>query len=1131
MNDLHQQLRNLTPGKRQLLEILLKEQGVDLGQACIVPQSRDSEYYPLSFSQQRLWFLNELEPGSPLYNNPAAVRLVGHLDASALERSLNEIVRRHELLRTTFTTVDGKPVQRVSPQLSLPLPVVDLRMIPDSEREEEVTRLAVQEARRPFDLSHGPLLRVTLLRLSDDEHVVLLNMHHIVSDGWSIGVLLHEIAALYEAFSQGRPSPLPELPIQYIDFAIWQRNWLQGDVRDEQLGYWKQQLAGELPVVELPTDRPRPPYQTFRGAFETLTIPQEIAAALAGLSRQEDATPFMTLLAAFTTLLYRYCDQTDIILGSPIANRNRTEVEDLIGFFVNTLVLRCDLSGDPTFRELLSRVREVTLGAYAHQDLPFEMLVEELRPERDMSRSPLFQVMFVLNNAPMRPLELPGLRMSLMEVDTGTAKFDIVLSLTEANEGLRGKLEYNIDLFDRSTIVRMIRHFERLLQGIAADPDQRLCELPLLTDEEQQQLLKIWNHTQEQRTEKAYVHQLFELQALQSPKAVAVVCEQDRLTYGDLNRRANQLAHRLRALGVGAEVPVGLCVERSVDLIVGLLGILKAGGVYVPLDPSYPKERLAYMIDDSGLSVLLTHKHLVGSLPEHLAQVVQLDSDWPAISMESAENPDSDLAPQNAAYLIYTSGSTGQPKGVMVSHGTLAEHCVAIREYYELTHQDRVLQFAAFNFDASLEQILPTLIAGAALVVRGPDIWSISEFPARIHEYGLTVVNLPTAYWAQLAREWVGMSDPRPANDLRLVIVGGDRMSSEALRLWRQTPAGAARLLNAYGPTEATITATTFEVAADFEQTKRPEVPIGRPVSGRKAYILDAHGRPVPVGVAGELYLGGAGLARGYRSRPDWTADRFVPDPFSDVPGARLYRTGDRARYLPDGHIEFLGRVDHQVKIRGFRVETGEIEAVLRQHPSLRDVVVVARADGAADRRLVAYVVAEAGDRPTVSDLHRFLKDRLPEFMIPSAFVFLDALPQTPAGKIDRRALPAPEQFRPELEAKYVAPRTATEQLLAEIVANTLGLERVGIYDNFFELGGHSMLAIQVISRVRETFHVDVPLRSLFESPTVAGLALAIARCQAEEESAEELDKMLAELEDLSDEQVRALLSEEDGLL
>lgn len=1035
---------------------------------------------PLSFAQQRLWFLDQMEPGNPLYNIPSAVRLKGSLNAVALSQSFNEIVRRHEALRTTFKTLEGQPVQVIAPTLTLPMLDVDLRQLSNDQRDAEVQRLANEEAEKPFDLAKGPLLRITLVHLDEAEHVVLLTMHHIVSDAWSTGVLVRELTALYEAFSTGQPSPLRGLPIQYADFAAWQRQRLQGEVLDAQLSYWQKQLSGSLPVLQLPADRPRPKVQTFQGAGQSFSISTELTEALKTLSQNEEVTLFMTLLAAFKTLLYRYTFQEDILVGSPIASRNRIEIEGLIGFFVNTLVLRTDLSGNPTFRELLRRVRQITRDAYDHQDLPFEKLVEELQPERDLSYSPLFQVKFMLENAPKENLKLPGLTLSLMDSENSTAKLDLSLDMYETPSGLMGVFEYNTDLFDRVTITRMVEHFRNLLSGIVKNPGQRLSELPLLTQAQRHQLLVEWNETQTKYPKDQCFHQLFAAQVEQTPDAVAVVFRDSQLTYRELNERANQLAHYLQKLGVKPEVLVGICVERSLEMVVGVLGILKAGGAYLPLDPTYPQARLAFMLSDSQVPILLTTQKLVAGLSEHQAQLVCLDTDWTTIARESEQNPDSGVTVENLAYLIYTSGSTGTPKGVLVPHAGLSNLTKDKIRTCKVRAQSRILQFFSLSFDASIPELVMALGSGAALHLGTPEELlpgpTLMQF---LREQAITHITLPPSALAVLS------SADLPA--LEMVLVGGEAPTPELIAQWSK----GRLFINAYGPTETTVNASMVECGNGAQL-----LPTVRPAANKQLYILDQHLQSVPIGVPGELHIGGVGLARGYLNRPEKTAETFISNPFSVQPGSRLYKTGDLACYLSDGQIKLLGRLDHQVKIRGFRIEPGEIEAQLTQHPRVRESVVIVREEQPGDKRLVAYVVPEPEQILTISDLRRFIEKKLPKYMVPAAFVMLNAIPLNPNGKLDRFALPAPDTARPELEEAFVAPRTPTEQVLAEIFAQVLEVEQVGVHDNFFELGGHSLLATQLVAQLLKTFDVEVTVVDLFEVPTVADFAERMEKMQ-----------------------------------
>ena len=1032
---------------------------------------------PLSFAQQRLWFLDQLEPGSHAYNMPGAVRLSGALNEEALRRALFEFVRRHESLRTSFPLVGGEPVQMIDPPARLPIPLIDLRDLPLSRRDAELDELLAHEARQPFDLAQGPLLRVKLVRQADDEHVLLVTMHHIISDGWSLDIFLRELVALYRVCCEGAESPLPELKIQYADFASWQRERLRGETLESLLSYWKKQLNGTPPVLELPLDHPRPPVRTYRGAKETITLPASLTDDLKALSRDEGATLFMLLVAAFKTLLYRYSGQQEIILGTPSANRNQAEIEEVVGFFVNTLVLRANLSAAATFRDLLGSVRETVIDACTHQDLPFEKLVEELQPERDVGRTPLFQVMMVQQKALTPALEAAGVLFRPVEVETSTAKFDLTLNVAEAAQELRLTLEYSTDLFEAATVSRMLGHLRKLLEGVVADPGRSLSELPLLTEAEEQRLLFEWNETDREYPPGECIHAMFERQSRLTPEAVVVIRGRERLTYRELDERANQVAHLLRDMGVGPETFVGIYTERTVEMLVGILGVLKAGGAYVPVDRTYPRERVKMMLADANVLVLLTHEALLESLPENDALTICLDRDWGMVSAQSREPLKSDVLSDNLAYVIYTSGSTGKPKGVAITHGSATTMLRWAQEVYSPEQLRGVLASTSISFDLSVfEMFLPLSIGGRVILAD-----NALELPTLPASGEVTLVNTVPSAMAELVRN---ASVPGSAKTINLA---GEALKAELVKeVYERTQ--ATQVWNLYGPSEDT-TYSTFALVP----RESGFVPIGRPIACTRAYVLDARLRPVPLGVTGELYLGGGGLARGYLNRPELTAEKFIPDPFSAGPGARLYRTGDLVRYLPDGNLEYLGRLDQQVKIRGFRIELGEIETAIGQHPAVRDVVVVTREDTPGDRRIVAYLVARAEGEPSVEDLRRLLREKLPSFMLPSAFVILDAFPLTPNGKIDRKALPPPDQTRPELEEAFIAPRGPVEEAIADIWADVLRLERVGARDNFFSLGGHSLLAAQVVNRLRDAFRVDVPLRVFFEAPTVADFAARLA--------------------------------------
>jgi aspartate racemase len=1171
MNDLAGRIEGLSLEQRRLLELLLEE-NQRAPQAEKIQRRTTPDFAPLSFAQQRLWILDQLQPDSAAYNIPAAVRLRGAFRIELLQQSLDTIVARHAALRTTFVQGPEQPVQVVAPAQSLILPIIGLEQQAPVEREAEALRLALVESQRPFDLTQGPLIRVMILRLAADEHILVVTMHHIICDGWSIGVFVRELATCYQSFASGQAPGLAELPIQYTDFASWQREWLApgapGQVLEEQLAYWKRQLSDLTPVLELPTDRPYPAVQTFKGQLESLALPPTLAAALLEISRQEGATLFMTLLAAFQLLLARYSGQNDIAVGTPIAGRSRPEVEPLIGCFANTLVLRSDLSGDPSFRALLGRVRELCLEAYTHQDVPFEKLVEELHPKRDLSRNPLFQVVFALQNVPKTALQLPGLELSMVDLNIRTAKFDLTLEVEETPHSLVLNLEYNVDLYDAATVARMLQHFKTLLEGIVAQPDQRLSDLDLLSASERHQILVEWNATATPYPRERCIHQLFAAQAARTPDAIALTCGEQALSYHELDGRANQLAQHLRALGVAGytkgEVRVGLCLHRSLELIVGVLAILKAGGAYVPLDPSYPSARLQFMLDDAQVPIVLTQESLAQHLPEHGARLICLDRDWPQIAQESATPPTDDATADSLAYIMYTSGSTGQPKGVSVIHRNVVR-LVQNPNYVRCGPDEVMLQFAPIAFDAATFEIWGSLLNGSRLVLFPPHLPTYQEIGQVIAAQQVTTLWLTAGLFQQMVDNHLD-----GLRSVRQLLAGGDVLAPAAVqRVLTALP--QCTVINGYGPTENT-TFTCCYPLTDPDQLG-PSVPIGRPISNTEVYVLDDRLNPVPIGVVGELYTSGDGLARGYWRRPELTAERFIPHPFAQgapaVPGARLYRTGDQVRYRPDGVLTFIGRRDQQVKLRGFRIELSEITAVLAQHPQVGECVVVMREDqppagGHPDRRLVAYVVenkeqrttkqgsaenkeqqtteqankqtnehasdeADANDGSTLCSPHElrdFLKARLPEYMVPAAFVSLPAMPLTAHGKIDRRQLPAPERSAMVADADYVAPRTAVEAVLAALWAEVLGVERVGIHDHFFDLGGHSLLATKLMLRVRDTFKVELALRVLFEAPTVAELAEQVIVHERQPGQSEKIARVWQRIQAMSEAEAAALTSQ-----
>jgi microcystin synthetase protein McyA len=1067
-------------------------------EASSIERIERSQNLPLSFAQQRLWFLAELEPDSSSSNMPGAIRLQGQLNVEALQQSFNEILRRHEALRTNFQTIEGQPVAIILPPAALQLSLLDISELPANQQELQVKQQAAEEAQQPFDLNNGCLLRVKLLRLSEQEHVLFLTVHHIASDAWSIDILVREFATLYQAFCDEQPTPLAELPIQYVDFAAWQRQWLQGERLESQISYWRKQLEGVPKLLELPTDFPRPPVQSFRGATYGFELPQQLSVALNQLSQQQGSTLFMTLLAAFQTLLYRYTGSEDIAIGSPIGNRNRVEVESLIGLFVNILVLRTNLAGNPTFEELLTNVRSVALSAYAHQDLPFEMLVEELQPQRNLSHTPLFQVMFVLQNAPMSALELPSLTLSYLPIDNGTAKFDLTLDMTETVEGILGTFEYNTDLFQESTIKRMAGHLQTLLEGIVANPQQRLSELSLLTASEEHQLLCEWNSTEVIYSTDKCIHELFAAQVERTPDAVAVVYENQQLTYKELNAKANQLAHYLRSLGVKPEVLVGICVERSLDMAIGLLAILKAGGAYVPLDPNYPQERIAFILEDTQTSVLLTHQYLIEKLPEHKAQIVCLDIDSGIISQQNRDNPVNLSEINNLAYVIYTSGSTGKPKGVLGLHKGAINRFQWMWQNYSFREAEICCQKTSLNFVDSVWEIFGPLLQGiTTIIVPDQVVKDPQQFVTNLARCNVTRLVLVPSLLRILLNTCDVLQLQLPK--LKLWISSGEALSHDLLVQFRQSLPDST-LLNLYGSSEVSADVACYSITPQTPLSA--SVLIGRPIANTQVHILDANKQPVPVGVLGEIYIGGEQLARGYLNHPQLTAEKFIPNPFSEKLAARLYKTGDLARYLPNGDIEYIGRIDHQVKIRGFRIELPEIETIISQHPGVRETAVTVHSSETDSQRIVAYIVPKTEQTPTISELRGFLETKLPNYMIPAAFVTLETLPLTPNGKVDRKSLLAPDTARPQLDRELVAPRNFVETKLAEIWTEVLGVDKVGIFDNFFELGGDSIVAIVAIAKANKA-GLQLTVKQLFQHQTVADLAaVAITKKvnQAEQE-------------------------------
>lgn len=1032
---------------------------------------------PLSFAQQRLWFLDRLEPGTPAYNIPRVYHVRGRVDVAALGGCVDEIVRRHEVLRTIVTEEAGRPVQRILEKVNGILRIEDVRGADAADRERTAWTRVENEARRSFDLTTGPLVRALLLRRGPEDHLFVITMHHIVSDGWSLGVFVRELGELYNASTTRPRKNLEDLPIQYGDYAVWQRERLQGEVLEKQMRYWRGELGGALPVLDLGTDMLRPAARRSLGGTHRFVLSQQLMDGLKELSRREGCTLFMSLLAGYGILLHRYSTQDDLIIGTPIAGRTRLETEGLVGLFVNTLAIRVNCGGDPPFRDLLKRVREKALGAYDHQEVPFEKLVEELQPERTLSQTPVFQTMFVLQNTPSPPLLMQGLEVEKKDIDTGTAKFDVTLSITDKGDRTDGLLEYDSDLFEPATAARMAQHYRTLLEGIVADAGTRVSALPLLTAQERHQLLVEWNATDVPTPSNACIHTLFEAQAARLPAKTALEWEDQRLSYAALNERANRLAHALQDLGVTREMPVGVCMERSHHMIVALLAIMKAGGAYVALDPTYPPDRIAFMVNDARLSVVVTQEKLQQRFPilagNTGAHILRVDADSPLIDAQSSDNPGITLPDSTLAYLIYTSGSTGTPKGVAIEHRNAAVLISWAGTVYSAEDLDGVLASTSICFDLSVFEIFVPLCLGGTVIL----VENVLQLPSLRGTTDVRLVNtVPSAITELLKIGGI------PAS-VQTINLAGEPLTQALVR--QIYALGSVRkVYDLYGPSEDTTYSTYVLRAPEGVQT------IGRPLANKRVYILDRHREPVPVGVIGEIYIGGKGVSRGYFGRPELTAQNFLEDPFTPERGSRMYQTGDLGRFRADGSIEFLGRMDHQVKLRGFRIELGEIEAIIASYSPVRETAVIVREDAPGVRRLVAYVVFRDGAESAGGNVREYVKTSLPEYMIPSAVVPLDALPLLPNGKIDRNALPAPDESADARGSSGTdAPRTNVEKTIARIWSSMLGVKDVGIRENFFDLGGHSLLATQVISRMREALHVDLPLISLFESPTVEGLA------------------------------------------
>ena len=1074
-----------------------KEQKMTHAMACV---SRDSAL-PLSFAQQRLWFLDQLIPGDISYNVHVTVCLDGMLDFSALERSLNAIVLRHEGLRTTFMAYEGQARQVIAAPKYISLACLDLKeSILTENKRALVSRLAMEEAQRPFDLVQGPLFRSSVLELGREEHVLLLTMHHIVSDGWSMNVLVNELMALYNAFHLEVSDPLPPLTIQYADYAVWQREWLQGAVLEEQLAYWKQQLAGVPSLLALPTDRPRPAVQTHHGAYLPFKTAFQVSDGVKKLSQQANVTPFMMLLAAFQILLARYSGQDDIVVGTPVAGRNRSEIEHLIGFFVNTLVIRTQIDDRLTFRDTLNHVREHCLNAYVHQDLPFERLMEEVHPDRTVRISPLFQVMFVMQDAQLENLKLPDLAITTLETASGTARFDVLLAFADTPTGLEGYFEYNTDLFDEATIERMKNHLLTLLETLIANPHQPLRGVSLLSEVERHKVLVEWNDTDADWPSSLCLHTLFEQQVEKTPHAVAVVYGTTQYTYQELDRRANQLARFLQARNVGPESHVGLYLDRSLDMPVAILGVLKAGGGYVPIDPSYPMDRVAYMLNDAGITTVITQHRIAENLMREArdTQIICLDCDVSLLACLSSEDITIQLDPEHLAYILYTSGSTGAPKGVMITHRGLVNYLSWSRKRYAVEEGIGAPVHSSLTFDLTVTSLFLPLLVGRAVYLLPPESSVEALSDACCAQNNFSLIKITPSHLALLGQY---LEVRRQVQGTKLFVIGGEQLFTDKLALWREL-APETNFINEYGPTETVVGCCIYQVPAG---PLRPgSVPIGRPIANTQIYLLDKYLQPVPIGLVGELYIAGNGLARGYLKQPALTAERFLPNPFASQPGARLYKTGDLALYRPDGVLEFLGRNDHQVKLRGFRIELGEIEHVLQSHPAVRDVLVMIREDHVHDERLVAYVVLHQEQAATRQALLHFLKERLPIYMVPAHVLVLDSFPLTSNGKVESRQLPAPDDREYEFRGMNALPRTAIEQAMASIWQDVLHVQTVELHDNFFDLGGHSMLVIQVHTKLIRDLQVELTLVELFQYPTIHLLAECIRQKLAQQPAIQE---------------------------
>ncbi len=1116
MKDLLKNYHRFSKEKQKLFKVMLEEKGIEITDYVILPQQRDGKPFPASFAQKRLWFLEQFEPGSPLYVIPVAVKVKGELNKNVLRDSINEIVKRHEVLRTSFKSTDGNVFQVIHPELKIDIKEIDLSK--EENKNEKLNEILEVENTKPFDLTVLPLFRVTLVSLSDKEKVLIIPMHHIISDNWSTAIFVKELLTIYKNKLNGKENGLEDLPVQYADFSVWQLERIKKKLYKEQTGYWINKLSGSNDTLDIITDYKHPAAQTFNGSFELFEIPENILGRLKQIAKETDTTLFMILISAFQIMLYKFTNQNDINIGTPIANRNRAEIEGLIGFFINTLVMRADLSGNPIFKELLQRTKTTAYEAYQNQDVPFEEIVDKLKLERDLSKTALFQVMFVLNNARMEKLELPGMQFEVLDVDTKTTKFDLVLSITEADNQLKGKFEYNTDLYKSFTIKQMIKAFVKILNDVSVNPALHIDDL-ILSDKPELSILEGESY---ETIGNIDVYELIEKTANLYSENIALSGKTREIKYSELLDIVDNLANHFINSGVRNNDIVAVYLNRSLEYIISMLAILKTGATYLPLDIDYPEERLEYLLNDSSAKFVITKDDYSNKLEKYNIEILNIEQTGEnVLRTDKIQKPDS----EDTAYIIYTSGSTGKPKGVEVSHKALVNHLLIMQKHFNVNGNDKELLFAAFNFDASIEQALVPLISGAELFIREDEIWTPKEFTQIINEQNLSIINPPTVVWNELTKYWNENPDEAPVNKLKLCIAGGDVMKPDILHLWNDSPMSNIRLLNAYGPTEGIITVSTSE-ANKIKTEKLFRTPIGKPLPGRTFYVVDKNLKILPKGFAGELLISSEIIAKGYLNRPETTEEKFIKNLFNE--NTITYRTGDLVRVNENDEIEFIGRIDTQVKIRGFRIELGEIESVIRNSEFVKDVVVTANNDN-GNKYLAAYIMPDDSKDFDEQALRKYLKNKLPDYMIPAVFSVLEKFPLTPSGKIDIKSLPEVKGTEIKRVTEYVDPRSDMEKEIAEIIRNVLHIEKVGVFDNFFELGGHSMLAMQVISKINENFNVEISIKSLFENPTIDGISTAILEAQMLEQDEDELERLLKEISGSEEESGKTLLADENN--